>query len=265
MKKLALFISFLILLGCTKEYQDNNVVVLGHGGMGINSFYPWNSYESIFKSLNLDSDGTEMDVRMTKDSVFVLYHSEALESETDLVGNIRDLTWEEIKNAKYGYPYLVNYNVAKLENVFKVMEGRSDKILDLEIKPYLGTEHEKHFRTFNANLLKLIDKYDVADHLIIEFNQEMHLRLFKESNTTISVVVFNTYEKAMAWADLYSCDGIVLSLDKLDKTKIAEIHAAGIKVISFNVRSYSENRKALDLGIDIIQTDNLEYLISLVD
>tara|TARA_B110000211_G_scaffold231895_1_gene294438 strand:- start:1474 stop:2271 length:798 start_codon:yes stop_codon:yes gene_type:complete len=264
MRKLAVFISLLVLFGCTKEYQDNKVVVLGHGGMGINSFYPWNSYESVFKAVNLDSDGTEMDVRMTKDSVFVLFHSEALESETDLVGNIRDLTWDEIKDAKYGYPYLVNYSVAKLENVFKVMEGRSDKILDLEVKPFLGSNHEQYYKVFNANLLKLISKYDVADNLIIEFNQERHLELFKQANSTISVVAFNTYEKALSWAIKYNCDGIVLSLDELNKTKIDAIHAAGKKVISFNVRSYSENRKALDLGIDIIQTDNLEYLISLV-
>lgn len=253
-----------MFFGCTKEYENHEVVVLGHAGMGINSFYPWNSYESIFKSLALDSDGTEMDVRMTKDSVFVLFHSNVLENETNKIGDITNLNWSEIEGARYLRPYLTNYRIAKLENVLKAFEGRPDKILDLEIKPFLGNDRTQYFKTFNSNLLKLLNQYDVADNLMIEFNQKLPIELFKAENTTIPIMVFTEYEIALQRAITYDCEGIVVSLDELDEAKIKEIHDAGKKVATFNVQSISDHKKALDLGVDIIQTDNLNYLIDLV-
>ena len=53
---LTLSITF-FFISCSKESftTDNNIIVLGHGGMGIGQTYPMNSYESILKSLNRPS------------------------------------------------------------------------------------------------------------------------------------------------------------------------------------------------------------------
>lgn len=264
MRNHILIILLLTLIGCSKEYEGHDVKILGHAGMGINSFYPWNSYESLFKAMNLDSDGSEMDLQMTKDSVFVLFHSKLLEGETTAIGNISQLTWGQIKDARYNRPYLTNYSIAKLENIFAVLEGRDDKILDLEVKPYLGDEKDKYFKTFNSNLLQLIDKYNLSDNIIIEFNQEKQIKSFKAQNSTISVVVFNYYENGLKWAQQYDCDGVVVNLNNLDETKVSAIHNAGLKVVTFNVSNASDGKKALNLGVDVIQADNLQFMIDLV-
>ena len=119
-------ILFLLLLAIScnkKEYTIDNlnngkITKMGHAGMGITSLYPINSFESIQSCLSIGSDGTELDVQMTKDSVLVAFHDKELSTLTHLTGSVNDYKWEELKHAKYKQiPYL-NYSILSLNDLF---------------------------------------------------------------------------------------------------------------------------------------------------
>ena len=122
---------FSVIIACHKDEYNivnlngNRITALGHAGMGIGNTYPMNSYESIFKCLNLGMDGTEFDVQMTKDSVLVAYHSQDLSDETNLkqidVKKVVQKTFDCIVDA------LVRQEKIELRNfgVFKVKQRKS--------------------------------------------------------------------------------------------------------------------------------------------
>src|SRR4051812_33149372 len=98
---LKVFLAFLILQiisSCSKDpsisktnnLNGNVISAFGHAGMGLGFKYPIDTYESIEPCLRIGSDGSEMDIQMTKDSVLVVYHHSELEESTLCSGMIND-------------------------------------------------------------------------------------------------------------------------------------------------------------------------------
>ena len=52
--------------------------------------YPINTFESIMHCINVGSDGTEIDVQITKDGVLVAYHDKELSNKTNKCGLVND-------------------------------------------------------------------------------------------------------------------------------------------------------------------------------
>ena len=89
-------------MGCSNQkappienLRGGNIQVIGHGGSGFLSLFspfnalPPNSLASLSKALFVDkSDGVEIDVQMSKDSVLILYHDKKLESKTSSQGYV---------------------------------------------------------------------------------------------------------------------------------------------------------------------------------
>ena len=93
--------------------NNNEVLRIGHGGSGFSSWipfnpYPANSFTSIENAIiEKNADGVEVDVHMTADGQFILYHDNKLESKTNLNGCISELNFKDIVGADYqlGAPF----------------------------------------------------------------------------------------------------------------------------------------------------------------
>jgi glycerophosphoryl diester phosphodiesterase len=99
-----LIVSSLIIVSCSESFEDSDTIILGHAGMGIADVYPWNSYESVSKAMYLPSDGVEIDIQLSSDSVWFAYHGSDLSKETDGYGPIHTLTSGIITKDIYGLP-----------------------------------------------------------------------------------------------------------------------------------------------------------------
>ena len=91
MKNFLYILLIFLFPSCQKEtFNINNlngdILVMGHGGMGVSHAYPMNTFESIMHCINLGVDGTEIDVQMTKDGVLVAYHDKELSNKTNKCG-----------------------------------------------------------------------------------------------------------------------------------------------------------------------------------
>jgi glycerophosphoryl diester phosphodiesterase len=170
MKKKITYIIILtfLIISCSKEdlTVNNNIIVLGHGGMGIGQTYPMNSYESILKCLNIGTDGTEIDVQMTKDSVLVAYHSSDLSDETNLSGRINYFNWKEIENAFYvSTPYL-NYSIISLDSLFANVRNLEDYKFTFDCKFYTSSNAINFQKAYINSLAKIINKYDLKSQCL---------------------------------------------------------------------------------------------------
>lgn len=269
-KLLALILILYTFISCEKEefdiinLNDNKISILGHGGMGIESLYPINSFESIVSCLNLDSDGTEIDVEMTKDSVLVAYHDTDLSSKTNISGKIYAKNWNEIKNATYKDPLFAGYKIINLDMLFSRLGSKTGKIFAFDCKNFNPDTSAFYLNTFCNALIKIIDKYGIQDNVILEFKREDIIKTIRTRRPDLKVFIYSEFESGLFLAQKYQLQGIVISIDKITKEQVSIAHDKEVMITVFNTHSKKRNIDAINKNVDIIETDKLKHLIEVL-
>lgn len=141
MKVIKLILLFSIFFSCNKfkdnidvkNLNNNEILILGHKGMGELYKHAGNSYEAIIPVLGIGADGTEVDVQMTKDSVLVLFHDFDMKLTSTCEGFIYNHTWAELGGCKY-HSSEHNTYVITLENLFTRIPNLTDFFFSLDCK-----------------------------------------------------------------------------------------------------------------------------------
>ena len=117
--------------------MDKKVKLIAHRGW--RAKYPENTMRGFREAMNLDIDGVELDVHMTKDHHIVICHDQTLDRTTDKNGSICDMTLPEIREADAGIKFGEEFKGEKiptLEEFLDVFADRTDLRLLLELKDY---------------------------------------------------------------------------------------------------------------------------------
>ena len=137
--------------------------IIGHRGAA--DYAPENTIEGIHTAADMGVEWVELDVKLTKDQVPVLFHDETLERTTNSAGNVRDFTLSELKELDAGSWFSDGFygvQIPTLEEVVDVLLERNMG-LNLEIKPCPGREKE----TAEVALDVLSTIWDDHDRLLI--------------------------------------------------------------------------------------------------
>ena len=141
--------------------MENKVTLTAHRGW--RAKYPENTMLGFRKAMELDVDGVEMDVHMTKDYRIVVCHDATLDRTTDKKGHIFSLTLDEVRKADAGIKFGEQFKGEKiptLEEFLELMSTRPDLRLLLELKDY--PEEIGDFAYASASLtLSLCKEYGV--------------------------------------------------------------------------------------------------------
>jgi glycerophosphoryl diester phosphodiesterase len=116
--------------------------IIGHRGAC--GYAPENTLESIKAAAEMGCEWVELDVKLTKDCVPVIFHDETLERTTNGSGNMADITFAELQSLEAGSWYgdsFAGIKIPTLEEAIDVI--LKHKLgLNLEIKPCPGREVE---------------------------------------------------------------------------------------------------------------------------
>ena len=273
MKNIILLLSLLITIsGCQKEDFDivnlnnNEIAVYGHGGMGIGQTYPINSFESILYCLNIGTDGTELDVQMTKDSVLVAYHAMSLEHSTNSSGQINNKTWDEISHTTYNNPPYTNYKLISLTELFANIDNLHDFTFTFDCKLY-NSSHDlnSYYISFINAINRISDKFNLQDILHIESQNKEFLRLLQASQRDYKLFIYpSSFEEGFQIAKSLNLYGITISTDDISKPQIENAHNNGLFVAIWNTNSKNKNIEAINKNPDFIQTDKVKHLVKLL-
>lgn len=108
--------------------NDFKNLIIAHRGLFNNEDIPENSLSS-FK-LALDKNiPIELDVRLTKDNVLVVFHDTNLKRLTGLDKSVKEVTYHEINQLKL---LDTNQKIPTLKEVLELINGKS--LIDIEIK-----------------------------------------------------------------------------------------------------------------------------------
>ena len=116
--------------------------IIGHRGAC--GYAPENTLESIHTAADMGVEWVELDVKLTKDQIPVIFHDETLDRTTNGSGNIADIDFEDLRDLECGSWFSESFaglKIPTLEEVLEVLIDR-DMGLNLEIKPCPGREIE---------------------------------------------------------------------------------------------------------------------------
>jgi len=227
-----------LCLGCSKQNVDIDVPILAHAGQGIynpQGYFHDNSKEAIEYALSFrELDGIEMDVQLSADGTFWLFHDQFLENSTSGTGQICEKSDQELQG--------LTYRSLKKEKLVKLSEIEfekysTEKVIFLDIKTIVGCTYDSSFvdelLTIVSDLpLFQLPQYDVK--LILNnttFSHAFHAQGYKLYTDVIS------FEEAKSDFSNYPYEGCYIRNQNINKTQIQQLTALDKKVIIFGVRT----------------------------
>lgn len=145
--------------------------LIGHRGVA--AYAPENTLEGIRTAADMGLEWVELDVKLTKDGVPIIFHDEELDRTTNGSGLVMAKTYSEICDLECGSWFgdsFAGIKIPSLEEAIDVLL-QHDLGLNLEIKPCPGREKE----TAEAALDLLSQIWDDHDKLLISSFQHVSL------------------------------------------------------------------------------------------
>lgn len=269
-----IFIFFLLTcISCSKDpaiftlsnLNENEIGCFGHAGMGSQSIYPANTFQSFESCLDRGADGTEMDIQVTKDSVLVIFHDEFLNDRTSCSGIIKDLNWSEINDCKVNSKLFKNLELISFDEFIQKIPNPHNYIFTLDCKSHIQVEDSgAYFKLFARTLVNTSDKYNLDNNIFIENPAESFLNDIKEIKTDAKLFFLtDDFEGGLKTAKKAGYYGLSMHTTKINAEQIKIAHSQNIRVTLYGVLLDRENYSAVEKCPDFIQTDNITYLLKI--
>jgi glycerophosphoryl diester phosphodiesterase len=261
-----------LLIGCTVFFICSQTQAIGNlkiihtpaviGHRGGRKWAPENTLAAFRKCLDAEIDGIELDVQRCKTGELIVIHDDTVKRTTNGSGSVDQMSYEEIEKLDAGNwfsPEFKGEKVPTLKSVLDLVDGRL--LVNVEIKNapvrYPGIEED---------VIHTLDQYEFPDKIMISsFDHEVlraiHDRTAKYKLALLTVGTpydLNSYAKtvgAKAWNPSFS---------ELREDSVKRAEGDGIEVNVWTVNSQNDWRRAADMGVTSIITDDplglIEYL-----
>ena len=116
--------------------------IIGHRGCA--AYAPENTITGIHTAADMGLEWVELDIKLSKDQVPILFHDSTLERTTDASGNVADFNYSELRNYDAGLWFGESFfdtRIASLEQAIDALIERELGV-NFEIKPCEGREVE---------------------------------------------------------------------------------------------------------------------------
>lgn len=239
-----------------KENSSKLPLVVAHRGG--KRWGPENSLTCFKKSVSAHADGIELDIHRCKTGELVVIHDDTLNRTTNGSGAVKDASWKDLSKLDCGSWYEAKFKEERLPLLKDVLDAVDGKLtINIEIKNCPGD-----YAGIDDELLKQLKDYPHPDKIMISSFDHIILKKIHDKTSQYKIallgdsVMYNlpAYAKsvgATAWNPDFDCV-------RPDTVKAA--HDAGLTVNTWTVNSKEGWKRACDLGVDSIITDDPEGL-----
>lgn len=233
--------------------------IIGHRGVA--AYAPENSLEGIHTAADMGVEWVELDVKLTRDQVPVIFHDDTLDRTTNGTGPIKERTLDDLRQLECGSWFSGSFagiKIPTLEEALDVLIER-ELGLNLEIKPCPGRERE----TAEAALDILSQIWDDHERLLV---------------SSFSLVSLETaFELAQDWhrglligedwpenwgelADFLQVSCVNVNAASINREEVEEVTDKGLPVLAYTVNDAEDARRLLRWGIDGVFSDSPDVI-----
>lgn len=227
------------------------------GHRGAERIAPENTLASADSCIKYGIDYMECDVCISKDSVFYLLHDSTLDRTTNGKGPISEWLSADIDTLDAGFWFGEGFEGIRVPRLAEILRRGKERGLGVTID-YRSGDFGK--------LLELVRAEGMFDRCTFTFYKEAEAAAFRE----FAPEVKNLQAYVNNEADLERVmirvkpDIAVIRIDSLNPRLVKSCHAKGIRVLALALGTPDmdmANRKAIDLGVDILATDCPEEFV----
>ncbi|HHW56390.1 MAG TPA: glycerophosphodiester phosphodiesterase [Clostridia bacterium] len=236
-------------------------LVIAHRGDSKNA--PENTLASFKRTLEMEADGIELDVQLTKDGQLVVIHDERVDRTTDGIGFVKDFTLKELKRLDAGIKFDKKFSGERVPTLYEVFEliGHKNFLVNIEIKSgivlYPGIEEK---------LVKAIEDYDFEDRVIISSFNHYSLRDVRKMAPELKIGLLYQCGLVEPWHMAIRMEAY--SLHPFYFNIIPELVEGckknNIKLFPWTVDRKEDMEMMIKAGVDGIITNDPETLINLL-
>lgn len=221
------------------------------------AIYPANSLESVIYAVDvLNTDGVEIDVRLTKDSVLMCYHDVSLDETTDLSGCISEFTYQELKNTTIDNTEI---QIATLKDILVFCESRQTKVY-IDLKPNSvcqGTASVSAFQYGLNQATNSLSETYIQSQLMIGYLSDSYLNQLDFPNKCYES---SSVEDAILKQALYTYSAVLFNKNVLTLEDKNTLNQNGIKWGVFSVKDkWSIDEMVENEPPTFVITDNIAY------
>jgi glycerophosphoryl diester phosphodiesterase len=226
---------------------------------GYRAKYPENTLGAFKAALEAGAAMIELDVSLSYDRKLVVIHDATLQRTTNGNGPVNGLTLEELKQLDAGSWFHSNFAGERLPELIEVLElvdGRA--LINIEIKSN-AYEPNHPLDAIERQVLQLMRQKKARDYILIssfnifileqlaKFKDAPPLAWISKSPADRHTVEMCTHIAAFSWHP----EHLILTRDQVEM-----MHAAGIRVFPYNMKSQAEFNRMLSMGVDGVITND---------
>ena len=225
---------------------------------GASAYAPENTLAAFALGAEMGADGVELDVHLTKDGVPVVCHNFSVNDTSDGRGEIKDLTFAEIRKFNFAYrwndtKFTDKYGFQPIPTLDEVYELLGPKGLTVNVE--LKSGEDELFRLCN----EIADARGMKGKIM--YSSFNHRSLMKIHELDPSVTVAPLYAQRILFPWVYAglIGAMAIHPDWGQVFEIPEMvhecHLRGIRVNVWTVDGKDAMRRLIEAGVDALITD----------
>ncbi|MFN3701248.1 MAG: glycerophosphodiester phosphodiesterase family protein [Alphaproteobacteria bacterium] len=234
--------------------------VIGHRGAA--GYAPENTLVGIHTAADMGVEWVELDVKLTRDQIPVIFHDETLERTTGTQGNIADLDMKDLRELDAGSWFgssFIGLKIPTLEEVVDVLIERNLG-LNLELKPCPGRERE----TTEVALDLLSHIWDDHDRLLISSFQHVSLETAQDLAADWKRGLLLPKEWPENWAELaeyLDVATINVSGNHITREQLEDALELELPVLAYTINDPIRARELQNWGVDSFFSDTPDVIL----
>lgn len=235
--------------------------VIGH--RGAKAYAPENTLASIETAADLGVEWVELDVKLTKDNVPIIFHDEELDRTTSGTGLIAQTNYEDLRDLDAGSWFGDSFSSVRIPTLEEAIDIllKHDLGLNLEIKPCPGREKE----TAEIALDHLSQMWDDTDKLLISSFQHVSLEaamdLAPDYARGLLIGGADMPENWKELADYLNASTINLGSRLVTRAVADDVMDLELPLLVYTVNDPLEARRLQQLGVDAFFSDNPDIIL----
>lgn len=235
--------------------------VIGH--RGAKAYAPENTLASIETAASIGVEWVELDVKLTRDNVPIIFHDEELDRTTSGTGFVAETNYEDLRDLDAGSWFgdsFASVRIPTLEEAVDVLL-KHNLGLNLEIKPCPGREKE----TAEVALDHLSQYWDDRDRLLISSFQHVSLEAAMDlAPDWARGLLIGGNEMPENWkeiADYLDVKTINLGSRLVTRQVADEVMDLELPLLVYTVNDPVQARQLQKLGVDAFFSDNPDTIL----
>ncbi len=230
----------------------NRPLIIAH--RGASAYAPENTLSAFRKAVQMNSDGIELDVQLSKDGHVVVIHDLTVNRTSNGNGKVKKLTLKQLKELDFGSWFskeFKNERICTLEEVFNYLK---------DYKGLINVEIKKEWLQFNSiekKVAGLIAKFDLRDRTIVSSFSTLSLLKMKRIDKDIQtgILYSSSTKRLILFAEFFKMNAIHPWYQNVTRDVKRIAVKDNLIINTYTVDEPSEMKKLADIGVDGIITN----------